>query len=192
VLDTAGRLPLARAIVVVGHQAESVQAAHAASGAAFVRQEPQLGTGHAVLCARPWLEGASGSLLVLYGDVPLLRPATLLELMERHAAEENAVTVLTARVADPAGYGRIVRDASGRFHAIVEDKDLRPEQRALDEINSGIYTPSGFRRCSTLSPRSRTTTPRASTTSRTRSAGCAPRGCLAGSWSCPTRSRSRA
>lgn len=140
VLDTAARLPLERTIVVIGHQADAVRAAHPDSRLSFALQEPQLGTGHAVMCARDQLEGDEGSLLVLYGDVPLLRPATLLELMERHETQENAVTVLTARLPDPSGYGRIVRNAEQRFHAIVEDRDLSPEQRGIDEINSGIYT----------------------------------------------------
>lgn len=140
VLDTARRLPLERTIAVVGHQAEAVKQAHAAYELLYALQEPQLGTGHAVMCAREHLEGLDGSLLVLYGDVPLLRPATLLELMERHERFENGVTVLTARLPDPSGYGRVLRDSEGRFLRIVEDRDLAPEQRSVDEINSGIYT----------------------------------------------------
>ena len=78
--------------------------------------------------------------LVLYGDVPLLRASTLHELMERHRLEGNGVTVLTAEVEDPKGYGRILRDARGGFARITEDRDLEPEQRGIREINSGIYT----------------------------------------------------
>lgn len=140
VLDTAAHLPLDRVIAVVGFQAEAVKQAHADRRLLYALQEPQLGTGHAVICARPHLDGLDGSLLVLYGDVPLLRPATLLELMERHELSGNGVTVLTARLQDPSGYGRVVRDSDGRFLRIVEDRDLAPEQRAIDEINSGIYT----------------------------------------------------
>ncbi|MCA9729660.1 MAG: NTP transferase domain-containing protein [Candidatus Eisenbacteria bacterium] len=140
VLDTAARLPLERVIAVVGHQAEQVKEAHRDRNLLYALQEPQLGTGHAVICARPHLEGQEGSLLVLYGDVPLLRPATLLELMERHELGDNGVTVLTARLPDPSGYGRVLRDADGGFRKIIEDRDLAPEQRGIDEINSGIYT----------------------------------------------------
>jgi bifunctional UDP-N-acetylglucosamine pyrophosphorylase/glucosamine-1-phosphate N-acetyltransferase len=139
VLDTARHLPLDRVIAVVGHQADAVKQAYAGRGLLFALQQPQLGTGHAVICAREHLEGQGGSLLVLYGDVPLLRPATLLELMERHELSGNGVTVLTARLPDPSGYGRVLRDSGGRFLRIVEDRDLTPEQRSVDEINSGIY-----------------------------------------------------
>lgn len=139
VLETAARLSPRRVLVVVGHQAEEVRQAHRAYPVEYVVQEPQLGTGHAVLCARPGFEREPGNLLVLYGDVPLLRPATLRELLERHELEGNGVTVLTARVPDPTGYGRILRDDRGGFARIVEDRDLAPEERAIDEINSGIY-----------------------------------------------------
>jgi diadenosine tetraphosphate (Ap4A) HIT family hydrolase/CTP:molybdopterin cytidylyltransferase MocA len=141
VLTTASSLGMARTLVVVGHQAEEVARRHLAYGIETVLQEPQLGTGHAAMVAAPALarEGEATSLLVLYGDVPLLRPATLSELMERHLLEENSVTVLTACVPEPKGYGRIVRDGDGRFAAIIEDRDLSPEQWAISEINSGIY-----------------------------------------------------
>ncbi len=142
VLDTASRLPLARTIVVVGHQAAEVERRHAADRVEFARQEPQLGTGHAVMVAAPLLETEPPDVdcLVLYGDVPLLRASTLRELMERHRLDGNGVTVLTAEVADPRGYGRIIRDGSGGFLRITEDRDLGPEQRGIREINSGIYT----------------------------------------------------
>ncbi|MEZ4648941.1 MAG: NTP transferase domain-containing protein [Candidatus Eisenbacteria bacterium] len=140
VLDTSARLGLAKSIVVVGHQADAVKEAHKGYDLAYATQEPQLGTGHAVMCAREHLEGLSGNLLVLYGDVPLLRPATLHELMERHELGGNGVTVLTARLEDPTGYGRVFRDEAGGFLRIVEHKDLAPEEVGNDEINSGIYT----------------------------------------------------
>ncbi len=142
VLDTAGYLGLARTMIVVGHQAEEVRRSHALGAVEAVLQEPQLGTGHAVMVAEPLLleEPDETNLLVLYGDVPLLRPTTLLELMERHLLEENAATVLTAEVSDPTGYGRVIRQDDGAFRGIVEDRDLRPDQRSIREINSGIYT----------------------------------------------------
>jgi dTDP-glucose pyrophosphorylase/diadenosine tetraphosphate (Ap4A) HIT family hydrolase len=139
VLRTASRLPIEKTAVIIGHQHERVRAAHAAWDVAWALQQPQRGTGHAVQQAEAFLRGHDGSTLVLYGDVPLLRRHTLLELMEEHRHEGNAVTVLTARVPDPAGYGRIIRDAGGSFEAITEDRDLSPDQRRIDEINSGIY-----------------------------------------------------
>jgi bifunctional UDP-N-acetylglucosamine pyrophosphorylase/glucosamine-1-phosphate N-acetyltransferase len=107
----------------------------------FAVQEPQLGTGHALLQAEPHLAGKSGVVVLLSGDVPLLRPATLCAMVEAHVARGAAATVLTARVDRPQGYGRIVRDASqqGNIAAIVEDKDATPAEREIDEINSGIY-----------------------------------------------------
>jgi len=152
VLDLADELPIEKTIVVVGHQAKEVEAAHRGRGVGFALQEPQLGTGHAVMAAADGLRREMAAieakkapeervgLLVLYGDVPLLRASTLRELMERHDLEQAGVTVLSARVPDPKGYGRILRDPAGRFRRITEDRDLAPEERAIDEINSGIYT----------------------------------------------------
>jgi bifunctional UDP-N-acetylglucosamine pyrophosphorylase/glucosamine-1-phosphate N-acetyltransferase len=107
-------------------------------GLRFALQEPQLGTGHALLQAEPHLAGATGTVVLLSGDVPLLRPATLTRLVDVHRTRGAAATVLTARVSGPHEYGRIIRD-DGRIAAIVEHKDATPAQRAIDEINSGIY-----------------------------------------------------
>ena len=104
----------------------------------FARQEPQLGTGHALLQAEQALAGADGTVVLLSGDVPLLTPATLQALVSRHVETGAAATVLTAVVDDPTGYGRIER-RDGRIAAIVEHKDASPEQRQIREINSGIY-----------------------------------------------------
>jgi bifunctional UDP-N-acetylglucosamine pyrophosphorylase/glucosamine-1-phosphate N-acetyltransferase len=101
-------------------------------------QEPQLGTGHALLQAESHLAGHSGTVVLLSGDVPLLRPSTLRTLVEAHTSRGAAATVLTARVDCPQGYGRIVRQ-EGRIAAIVEHKDATPAEREIDEINSGIY-----------------------------------------------------
>lgn len=126
-------------IIVVGHEAEQVTAAIGTrTGLRFALQEPQLGTGHALMQAEPGLRGASGTVVLLYGDVPLLRPATLRSLLSTHVARGATATVLTARVANPHGYGRIVRK-NGRIAAIVEEKDATESERAIDEINSGIY-----------------------------------------------------
>jgi bifunctional UDP-N-acetylglucosamine pyrophosphorylase/glucosamine-1-phosphate N-acetyltransferase len=135
-----------RLVVVVGHGREQVTA-HLAQVAPHARtavQAEQLGTGHAVQQALPEAgDVASGTVVVTYGDVPLLTAATLQALVAEHASAGNAVTVLTARVADPTGYGRIVRDAAGTVAAIVEHRDATAEQRAIDEINSGIYAFDG-------------------------------------------------
>jgi len=139
VLRAADPLAPATTVVVVGHQADRVKDALGKRlGLRFALQEPQLGTGHALMQAEPHLRGRAGTVVLLYGDVPLLRAATLRSLIDTHAARGAAATVVTARVADPHGYGRIVRKA-GRIAAIVEEKDATPDQRAIDEINSGIY-----------------------------------------------------
>ncbi|MCT2583026.1 bifunctional UDP-N-acetylglucosamine diphosphorylase/glucosamine-1-phosphate N-acetyltransferase GlmU [Actinophytocola gossypii] len=102
-------------------------------------QAEQHGTGHAVRCALDELPALTGTVVVTYGDVPLLDTATLSALLTEHAAAGNAVTVLSARVDDPTGYGRIVRGEDGSVIAIVEQKDATPEQAAIREINSGVY-----------------------------------------------------
>jgi bifunctional UDP-N-acetylglucosamine pyrophosphorylase/glucosamine-1-phosphate N-acetyltransferase len=126
-------------IVVVGYEAEQVTAVVGKRpGLRFALQEPQLGTGHALMQAEPDLRGATGTVVLLYGDVPLLHAATLRLLLDTHVARGAAATVLTARVANPHGYGRIVRK-NGRIAAIVEEKDATESERAIEEINSGIY-----------------------------------------------------
>ncbi|MFG6194997.1 bifunctional UDP-N-acetylglucosamine diphosphorylase/glucosamine-1-phosphate N-acetyltransferase GlmU [Nonomuraea sp. JJY05] len=132
-------------IVVIGHALERVGGHLAATSpdARAVVQHEQRGTGHAVRTVLEEVGVISGTVLVTYGDVPLMRPQTLAELLERHEAEGNAVTVLTANVPDPTGYGRIIRDESGAVLEIVEDKDASPEQRAIKEMNSGIYAFDG-------------------------------------------------
>jgi bifunctional UDP-N-acetylglucosamine pyrophosphorylase/glucosamine-1-phosphate N-acetyltransferase len=139
VFRVAESLSPATTVVVVGHMAGAVmQALGKRLGLRFALQEPQLGTGHALLQAEPHLAGARGTLVMLSGDVPLLRPGTLRALVARHEQRRAAATVLTARLDQPGGYGRIVRE-KGAIAAIVEEKDATPAERALDEINSGIY-----------------------------------------------------
>lgn len=128
-----------RVVVVTGHQAEDVERTLAGRGVSFVRQEPQNGTGHALACCRPRMAAWGGQLLVLLGDAPLLRPETLDRLRAEQAATGAAAALLTAELADPARYGRIVRTAGGDVAAIVEYQSATPEQRAIREINSGIY-----------------------------------------------------
>lgn len=139
VLDTAAALSPASLILVLGHQAEDIRTAlKGRAGLQFALQEPQLGTGHALLQAEPALAEARGTVVLLSGDVPLLRADTLRALVRRHEEAGAALTVLTAVVPDPAGYGRIVRE-DGEIAAIVEHKDASDEQRRIPEINSGIY-----------------------------------------------------
>ena len=139
VVRASEALEPATTVVVVGHMADRIQdALGERPGLRFALQEPQLGTGHALLQAEPHLAGQAGTVVLLSGDVPLLGPATLRALVEAHTARGAAATVLTARVDRPQGYGRIVRQ-DGRIAAIVEDKDATPAERGIDEINSGIY-----------------------------------------------------
>jgi bifunctional UDP-N-acetylglucosamine pyrophosphorylase/glucosamine-1-phosphate N-acetyltransferase len=133
VLDAARQLSSQPSIVVYGHGGETVPETMTHSGATFVRQEPQLGTGHALMQAAPYLP-AQGHTLVLYGDVPLVEVSTL----QRVIAHPDSVCLLTAIFDNPYGYGRILRDASGHVTGIVEEKDATQAQRAVCEINSGI------------------------------------------------------
>ena len=140
VVRTAASLGAVETVVVVGHGADEVRASLAHHPKLkFVVQSPQLGTGHAVQQAEPVLKDKRGTLLVLYGDVPLLTAGTLGRLVDHHRGSQAAATVLTAEVADPYGYGRIVRDQAGKLLRIVEERDASAEERAVSEINSGIY-----------------------------------------------------
>ncbi|GAA3999832.1 bifunctional UDP-N-acetylglucosamine diphosphorylase/glucosamine-1-phosphate N-acetyltransferase GlmU [Allokutzneria multivorans] len=142
----AAGLDPAHLVVVVGHGRQAVGERLEGTAHQLDRkivtavQEEQNGTGHAVGCALATLPaGADGTVVVTYGDVPLLTTETLEGLLAEHRDQGNAVTVLTAVVSDPSGYGRVVRDADGGVRAIVEQKDATEEQRAIQEINSGVY-----------------------------------------------------
>jgi UDP-N-acetylglucosamine pyrophosphorylase len=141
VVDLARRLRASRTVVVVGWRKESVVAhlARVSPSAVCVTQDPQLGTGHAVMQAEPVLQGFTGDVLVLSGDVPLLTEQTTRELIASHREKRVAATVLTAIPEDATGYGRVLRDREGNVTAIVEHKDATEEQRKVREINSGIY-----------------------------------------------------
>ena len=139
VLDTAQALSPASVTLVVGHGAEQVKSQLAQrAGLQFVVQEPQLGTGHALLQTEPVLRGQTGTVVLLSGDVPLLTSRTLQGLVDTHSQANAAATVLTAEVDRPYGYGRIVR-SHNRITRIVEERDATPAQREIREINSGIY-----------------------------------------------------
>ncbi len=139
VLRTADALTPASVTLVVGHGADEVKGSLSSrANVQFVVQEQQLGTGHALLQARPILEGKSGVVILLSGDVPLLTSNTLRSLIETHTQCEAAATVVTANMPRPFGYGRIVR-TNGRIAKIVEERDASPAQKKITEINSGIY-----------------------------------------------------
>jgi bifunctional UDP-N-acetylglucosamine pyrophosphorylase/glucosamine-1-phosphate N-acetyltransferase len=140
VVDAARAAGAGRIVLVVGHQGEAVEGFYAADeDLTFCCQEEQLGTGHAVACGLPGLSGVSGEVLILCGDVPLIKGVTLRRLVAEHRDSGAAVTVLTALVDDPTGYGRIVRDGAGVISRIVEEKDASDGERQIREINSGIY-----------------------------------------------------
>ena len=105
----------------------------------YAFQDEMLGTGHAVMQAKEYLKGKKGKVLVLNGDVPLIRPETLNKLLEKSIENKEYATLLTAIYDNPTGYGRIVRDEGGNVSAIVEEKDTTDEQKEIKEINAGIY-----------------------------------------------------
>ena len=141
VIAAAGRVVApAHIYAIVGHQAERVREAVASTGVHFVEQADQRGTGHAIQCAREAISGYE-NVLVLSGDVPLIRPETIAQVWQFHQAEHAAMTILTAAPEDPTGYGRVLRRSpeSPEVEAIVEQKALTPQQQSIREINSGIY-----------------------------------------------------
>lgn len=139
VLRTARSLAPSSIVVVVGHGADQLRShLKEQTDLVFAQQEPQLGTAHALQQAEPHFEGHHGTLVLLSGDVPLLRATTLHRLVERHRGARAAATVVTATLERPYGYGRIVR-TGGRIARIVEERDASPAVRQIKEINSGIY-----------------------------------------------------
>ena len=142
-------------LVVVGHQGEAVKKNLTGNNVVFVEQLKPLGTGDAVKQTRKVLKGYRGNILVLCGDTPLLQSKTLKSLLELHRQKQPAVTMLTALLKNPFGYGRIKRNGSGEVEAIVEEADARPEEKKINEINSGVYlfsAPKLFRSLSLVKP----------------------------------------
>src|SRR5690606_30434748 len=136
VLDTARSLDCQAPInVVIGHGAEQIEAALGAPDLRFVLQAEQLGTGHAVQQALPFLS-AEDTALILYGDVPLIKKESLARLAQ--LAGDSSLGLMTLELEDPSGYGRIIRNGDGEVTAIVEQKDASPEQLAVNEVNTGI------------------------------------------------------
>ena len=138
-LDLSSKLNPVQTIVVVGHQADQVQQAFADRGVEFVLQHEQLGTGHAAKQAKEKLENFKGLVLVLCGDMPLIRPDTLLEMVAGHRASGAKCTVLTLKSDGLHDFGRIIRDKKGLILKIVEFKDASDVEKKVDEFNSGVY-----------------------------------------------------
>ncbi|WP_298438260.1 bifunctional UDP-N-acetylglucosamine diphosphorylase/glucosamine-1-phosphate N-acetyltransferase GlmU [Geobacter sp.] len=139
-VESAREAGASRIVAVIGHQAETIREYFAGQAdISFALQEEQLGTGHAVACAAGPLAGFTGMVLILCGDVPLIRSQTLRAMAQTHAASGAVLTVLTTHLENPCGYGRIMRGFDGRVIRIVEERDATPEERSLSEINAGIY-----------------------------------------------------
>ena len=138
VTDVAKRIGSDEVIAVVGHLREQVQEA-LGDTVEYAYQEELLGTGHAVMQAEEYLKGKEGKVLILYGDVPIIRPETLRNLIKKSVENKEYATLLTAIYENPTGYGRIIRDVGGNIKGIVEEKDADENQKEIKEINSGIY-----------------------------------------------------
>ncbi|TGK17904.1 UDP-N-acetylglucosamine diphosphorylase [Leptospira fluminis] len=140
VLDHLREAGVADIVVVVGYKKEDVQAlCSGIAGVKFAEQKEQLGTAHAVLSAESAVNGHRGPILVACGDVPMISGETFRALVQTHVENGFAATLLSAKVDQPKGYGRIVRNGSGEVVAIVEEKDATDEQRKIEEINTGTY-----------------------------------------------------
>lgn len=139
VIDLARQLTSERIINILGHKKELVIDAIKSENVEYVVQEPQLGTGHAVQQTELLLEDFDGDVLVLSGDVPLLRKSTIDKMLKIHRKADNGATILTAMFENPHGYGRVIRKNNDTLDYIIEEKDCNDEQRKIKEINAGIY-----------------------------------------------------
>ena len=138
-LQAARQVTGSQPVMVIGHGAEAVRQALGEDAASYVVQDPQLGTGHAVMQAEPRLRGASDLVLVTYADMPLVRSETLRQLVAAHQDYPAAVTLMTVMADAPRGFGRILRSATGQVQAIVEEAQATPEQLAIRELNASVY-----------------------------------------------------
>ena len=138
VVELAEKIGSNEIVAVVGHLREQVQEVLGDS-VKYAYQEELLGTGHAVMQAKEYLEGKKGKVVILYGDVPIIRPETLKNLIIKSIKNKEYATLLTAKYENPTGYGRIIRDEGGNIKAIIEEKDADEMQKKIKEINSGIY-----------------------------------------------------
>ena len=138
VVELAEKIGSEEIVTIVGHLREQVQDVLGDS-VKYAYQDELLGTGHAVMQAKKYLEGKKGKVVILYGDVPIIRPDTLRNLINKSIKNKEYATLLTAKYENPTGYGRIIRDEGGNIKAIIEEKDADPLQKEIKEINSGIY-----------------------------------------------------
>ncbi len=139
VLDAVSALSVQETIVVTGHQYEEVENILTGHGVRFVRQEQQLGTGHAVLIIEDYINKGHETVLILCGDTPLVRSETLVNMLSFHQQKSDKITVMTTRMDDPTNYGRIVSNTDGNLQRIVEEKDASEQERSIREVNAGIY-----------------------------------------------------
>ncbi len=140
VVETAKKVVKNNIILVVGNQADDVRKVVSANGELiYAEQKKQLGTGHAVLCALPYLPDYIEDVVVLCGDVPLLSADTIIRLMEKHVKSKHDITILAVKLDNPAGYGRVLFDENLNVSSIVEDADATDEQKKIKAINTGIY-----------------------------------------------------
>lgn len=139
VAELARTLRVQKIVIVVGHQASKVRETMGKEDLIYALQEEQLGSAHAVLQAAGALEGFAGDILILCGDVPLLRPATIEGLLTNHRAHGGVITVMTAVLDDPGSYGRVVKNETGDVLKIVETRDANSKEKMIREINTGIY-----------------------------------------------------
>ena len=139
VIELARRVGSERVVLVIGHKRELVKEATRMQCVEYVVQEKQIGTGDAIKVCRSALDGFNGDLLVLSGDVPLMKPETVESAWKLHSESRAAVTVFTFKPDDPTGYGRIVRGENGELLRIVEQKDAGREELEINEVNAGIY-----------------------------------------------------
>lgn len=138
VLQTARQVNPTQIVLVIGHQADLVRQT-VGNSVLYTEQTAQLGTGHAVAQAEALLRDHPGNILVLYGDMPLLKPSTLRQLIDLQAGNSGPLTILTVMAEEPRGFGRIARDEKGAVIAIMEESDCTPEQLAIKELNVGVY-----------------------------------------------------
>jgi UDP-N-acetylglucosamine diphosphorylase/glucosamine-1-phosphate N-acetyltransferase len=140
VVETAMQVAGQNVILVVGHQAQKVRdVVSEKAELIYAFQKEQLGTGHAVLCALPYIPPHIEEVVILCGDVPLITPQTVTDLVEDHLSKERDVSVLAVEIEDPSGYGRIIFDTNHRICAIVEESDAAEEQKRIKTINTGMY-----------------------------------------------------
>lgn len=139
VLDCVSNLDLDNIVLITGHQAEAVENTCSSYSVHFVRQNEQLGTGHAVLTAESHIKEAGGVVMILCGDTPLLNPQILQKMLDEHLAGDHLLTVASTVLDDPSGYGRLIVDKNDKVTAIVEEKDATGEEKKINLINTGIY-----------------------------------------------------